>query len=49
MVNIADSKEDLESVHEAKVDMAGSTATKRKRATQISSPPEKNVSLSILS
>ena len=43
---IVDSGEDLESVHEAMVDLAGSTATKRNRAKQISKTPEKIISLS---
>ena len=38
---IADSDEDLESVHEAKVDLTKSTATKRNRARQILKTPEK--------
>lgn len=40
-----DSDEDLESVQEAMGDLAGSSATKRKRGKQILKSPEKLVSL----
>lgn len=45
MVSFADSDEDNESVHEASVDLAGSTAKKRKRTKQTSRTPENIVSL----
>lgn len=44
-IAFADSDEDLESVQEAMGDLAGSSATKRKRAKQIVKSPEKIVSL----
>ena len=43
---IANNGDDLESVHEAIGDLAGSTATKRNRAKQIPKIPEKFVSWS---
>ena len=42
--SIAESEEDLESVHEAMDDLAKSTATKRNRAKQQVKHPEKAVS-----
>lgn len=42
---LADSDEDLESVHEAMDDLAGSTATKKNRAKQIAKKPKKTVSV----
>ena len=41
--HFADCDEDLESVHEGIHDLAGSSATKRKRARKILKTPEKKV------
>ena len=43
LIYVADSDDDLESVHEGIHDLAGSSATKRKRARQILKTPDKQV------